>query len=766
VSRPTIALCMIIKNEIKNLPRLLESVSGCMDEIHITDTGSTDGSIEWLKENGEKIAQCPIFVHHFEWVNSFCKARNYSFSHAKTDYLFWMDGDDVLANKEGFIQWRDHAMEFGEFFFSTYHYALDQDGKPIVSFVRERVFKRSINPTWQYDLHEGVVAQPGWRAEYAVSWAINHLRSADDIHADKSRNIRILDEIKASGQLDARLKFYYGKELYESGRPSEAVVAFDEALRESTLEPHDKLLSLQYGAYSAIQCADQLKDEYAQQKSQYLTKALDYLHDGIKANPNRAEFHCSVGDIYLKLGQLQNSIPYYSAAKKCWNPRDSKSPYEGAIYSFVDCYGRNPTVQLAKVYFNLGRMKEARREALEAAKLYKDQESLDILKEINRIASLVRLDNNQTEVEDIVFTCPPQSAYEFDEELYKTKGMGGSETALIEVAKQLRQLTQRRVIVFNMRSQDLVAESGVEYISNAKLTEYFSKNRPAVHIAWRHNTKLTNAKTYLWCHDLVTPSVESHQNFDKILCLTPFHKNYVMAKQNVSSDKIIVTRNGITPEKFNFKRKVKNQNKLVWMSSPDRGLDRAMIVCDEVRKTHPDIELHVYYGLENLYKYGLGAMADHLKAMMAERPYVRYHGFTEQKKMYEDVSDAVVWIHPCNFIETFCITALEMLALNIYPVTRKLGALQDTLRQAELLGWATMLDNDCITIDQQEGYIKAVREALNQKKWESISFNSKDFSWKSIAKEWIDFMSIQISEKKEVLPASAQGLVLKEAQLA
>jgi glycosyltransferase involved in cell wall biosynthesis len=320
--------------------------------------------------------------------------------------------------------------------------------------------------------------------------------------------------------------------------------------------------------------------------------------------------------------------------------------------------------------------------------------------------------------------------------------MGGSETALIEVAKELKKLTNRNVIVFNVREKDLICESGVEYRSNATLNEYFSKNKPRVHVAWRHNIELTRATTYLWCHDLTTPTVEQKMNFDKILCLTPFHKNYVMAKQGIPADKIIVTRNGITPSKFNFERKPKNPNKLVWMSSPDRGLDRAMRVCDEVRKDFPEVELHVYYGLENLYKYGMAQLANTLKAMMDERPWVKYHGFTEQKKMYHEVSDAVVWCHPCNFIETFCITALEMLALGIYPVTHKLGALTDTLADAESNGQAVLLDHDCIIQAQIDAYADEVKKVLIEKKWENVSLDVEKHSWSSVAKEFKEFMNL------------------------
>jgi len=46
MKRPSISLCIIVKNEEHNLPRLLKSVEGCFDEICITDTGSTDKTVE------------------------------------------------------------------------------------------------------------------------------------------------------------------------------------------------------------------------------------------------------------------------------------------------------------------------------------------------------------------------------------------------------------------------------------------------------------------------------------------------------------------------------------------------------------------------------------------------------------------------------------------------------------------------------------------------------------------------------------------------
>lgn len=742
--RPTISLALIAKNEAHNLPRLLDSVHGCFDEIVLVDTGSTDDT----KQIAEKYG---CTVHDFEWVNSFSKARNYAFSKCTKDFIAWLDCDDVLWNKDAFIKWRDHGMEHCDFAFNTYHYAVkfdetkpwaEQELTPIVSFVRERVFKRSLNPTWQYDLHEGIIAKPEWRKSYVTTWAVKHLRSNEDMKADRSRNLRIIEEMESRGKLDARMQFYYGKELYEAGRPEEAIRAFEKAVKMEGLEPHDRVLALQYGAYAASAAYDRLKDECRDEKERFFQSVLSFAHEGLKLEPSRAEFHAVIGDLYLRAKQIDRSVPYFAAAKACLKNFDS--PYADPIFHFRNLYGEQPSLQLAKIYAHLGLLDKAKKEAEECLETYKNEEAGQVLAEIARISTLVTIERDQAETEDIVFTCPPQTAYPFDEEIYKTKPLGGSETALVQMARLLKEKTGRPVKVFNMRDAPLVASSGVEYLPASKLNEYMSKHRPHTHIAWRHNIKCTSAKSYLWAHDLITPTIETIQNFDHMFCLSQFHKDYTMAMSGVPEDKILVTRNGIDPKKFQFERKEKNPNKVVFMSSPDRGLDRAMLVMDRVREKCPDAELHVYYGLENLYKFGMADLAEKLKGMMNDRPWVKYHGFVEQSKMYHEVSDAVLWLHPCDFIETFCITALEMLALKVYPVTRKLGALKNTLAASEAMGDAILLSHDCKTEVEFEAYASKALEVLQEKKWERMhDMHLDSFSWDAVADEWIEIMDLK-----------------------
>ncbi|MBL8028434.1 MAG: glycosyltransferase, partial [Fibrobacteres bacterium] len=53
----TISLCMIVKNEEKNLKACLNGYSALADEIIIVDTGSTDRTVEIAKEAGAIVVE-------------------------------------------------------------------------------------------------------------------------------------------------------------------------------------------------------------------------------------------------------------------------------------------------------------------------------------------------------------------------------------------------------------------------------------------------------------------------------------------------------------------------------------------------------------------------------------------------------------------------------------------------------------------------------------------------------------------------------------
>ncbi len=526
MKRPTLALAVIAKNESHNIKQFFDSIEGCFDEVHFTDTGSTDDTVKLAEARG-------AIIHHFDWVNDFSAARNASFKPVTTDFVRWMDLDDVLENKEAFMKWRDDALGLADYWVATYHYASNAHGKPICSFARERVFRTKLKFNWKYFVHEGVLPQSDAgpvRVQYIPTWSIKHMRTEKDVQVDRSRNLNLFEERKTS--LDGRMTYYYGKELFESGQHVEACNYLVKAVALNELEMHDRLLGIQYATYSYMACNQ-------------FDKAIQLAFQGIQLAPNRAEYHVSVGDCLLKQGRLIDAIPAYAAAKSCVNQTPTDRGFAGPIFTHEDAYTVFPRNQLVRIYAQMGDMARAEAEALECMKVKPNEETNKLLEEITKVKAL----QTHTEAKpcsDIVITCPPQGMYEWDGDIAKERGIGGSETAAVHMAYWLQKHSGRKVIVFNPRASAKTCD-GVEYRPCQDIPGYFAQNKPFAHIAWRHNIKITDAPTFFWCHDLVAFGGENTANYEKLLCLSPFSSRYVQAMQGIPADKIHLTRNGIDP---------------------------------------------------------------------------------------------------------------------------------------------------------------------------------------------------------------------------
>ncbi len=709
---PSVGLYCIAKNEEQNLPRFRESLKDCFDQLVLVDTGSTDRTVELAKELGFE-------VHHFDWIDDFAAARNFALSKVTQEFSCWLDLDDVLSNAEGFKQFKRDIMGLGDYWVANYNYSMDKAGKPTCTFIRERVVRMGRGLQWRYFLHEGIppVGNAPLRVQSTRLWEVNHLRTDEDMKKDKSRNLKIIEGKAKQGKLDPRMTYYYGKELFESGQPVESIPKFLEAASSPELELHDRILCHQYTGWAYMQCNQ-------------FQKAIEQANLGLMIAPHRAEFHVMIGDSHLKQNNFVNAIPFYHAAKNCMLDTGANHP----IFYNAEAYKAYPANQLSRIYANIGKLDEAIEEAKLSARVGNHEGEI-LLNEIIKMTSASTSFKNAEECGDIVLSCI-NHPYEWDANIAKTRSMGGSETAAIEMAYHLHKQSGRKVIVFNKRTQDVTID-GVEYISNAKMPDYFAKNKPWLHIAWRHNLKLTDAKTFLWGHDLWTQGAENAANYVKHLCLTPFHKRWVMGNQMIAEDKIYVTRNGIKPERFKDGPWTKDPFKFVFPNSPDRGLDRAMLVLDKVRESYPKVTLDVFYGVEHLDQYGHTALKNKLLEMFKERPWVTYHGATQQDKLMEAFKGAAYWLSPSDWIETSCISAMEFIGTGIYPIFRGIGGIVDTLAPFTEKGMATQVNSEAVTDAELGNFVRATLHALDEEKYKLVNADMTLYSWEKVAQEWL-----------------------------
>lgn len=715
----TLSLCVIAKNEALNLPILDNSIDGCFDEKILVDTGSTDTTVEVAKALGWT-------VYHFEWVYDFAKARNFAFSKATCDYIMWMDLDDSLSDRNFFQKWKKELMPIANYWLNTYHYAFNEKGEPVCSFARERVVKRSSGYEWKYFVHEGIapVGKEPCVSLFASSWTVNHRRTAEDLAKDKGRNIGIFE--RQTEPLDARMQYYYGKELFENGRPMEGYTQLVLAAKRAELDPYDRILCLQYACQSAMACNQ-------------FPEAIDLAIRGLQIAPTRAEFFSIMGDCYSALMKPLDAIPYYKAAKNC--PRQNpKAAFGNPIFTFDPAYNLHPTKQLARCYFALGDLDKALEELFTLTPAEQDEETQKFIAEVTRVKEKTKLPSllEGKHTEDIVISCPPEGFYEWDEHIYETLGCGGSETAAIEMARNLHRLTGRQVIIFNNRTTQKDF-GGVSYRPALKLMDYMGQFIPKVHIAWRHTDKVTVADTYVWCHDLFAQGIEDHSRYKGVLALSEFHKNFLVNLFAVPEEKIIVTRNGINPSRWESIDCTKKRNIVVYTSSPDRGLERALEVMDLVVKEIPEVEFKIYYGFSNMLKMGKQKEVDFFQQMINARPYATMVGNVDQQRLIQELSEAKVWLYPTNFLETYAISALEAVYSRVYPVVRSYGALPYTLGQFPNVD---LIERDCVSHDDKQFYAERVIAALREDKWRNVQADPQKSSWEGVAADWVRLMGL------------------------
>lgn len=85
----TVTLCMMVKNEVKNLKATLDSAKPLCQEIVIVDTGSTDGTRELALQYTDK-------VYDFQWCDNYSAPRNFALSKATQKWILFLDGDELV----------------------------------------------------------------------------------------------------------------------------------------------------------------------------------------------------------------------------------------------------------------------------------------------------------------------------------------------------------------------------------------------------------------------------------------------------------------------------------------------------------------------------------------------------------------------------------------------------------------------------------------------------------------------------------------------
>lgn len=184
---------------------------------------------------------------------------------------------------------------------------------------------------------------------------------------------------------------------------------------------------------------------------------------------------------------------------------------------------------------------------------------------------------------------------------------------------------------------------------------------------------------------------------------------------------------------------MRNNKRIIYTSSYDRGLQHLLEMWPDIRKAVPDAELEVFYGwqlFDKFYSSNPSSMAwkANIVKMLGQEGVVK-HGRLSQPELALEMQECGIWAYPTHFGEINCISAIKAQAYGCEPVVINYAALKETVQ------FGRKINGDIYDDETKEEYKKQLIDALlhpmsEEARQEMMQWAKEKYSWDKLAKEW------------------------------
>jgi glycosyltransferase involved in cell wall biosynthesis len=348
-----------------------------------------------------------------------------------------------------------------------------------------------------------------------------------------------------------------------------------------------------------------------------------------------------------------------------------------------------------------------------------------------------------------------------------TKGIGGSETSHIEMSRRLARRGHTVISYAPTFAPREVDDAGVEWRDFQEL-DYSLKGTWIVYRAPKIVDRIPEDQT-VWhiCQDVSYPDFYDGRisRFSRVVALCNEHAAFLREQFPEAAHRIVISANGIKSELIAelAKRPPKrNAKRLIYASSPDRGLTTLITIFQRAREIVHDLELHVFYGFNNLEKI---ARTPHPRRQMVvqnvkmikemlQSPGIHVHGRTAQPKLLREWMKSGIWCHPSDFTETSCITSMDAQACGAIPITRPFWAIGENVKHGILMHGETW--DSLVRARYVWEIVKLASdpELQSQIRGEMMPWALEHFNWKNVVDQWEDWAreDIRVAQAAQMVP--------------
>lgn len=189
-----------------------------------------------------------------------------------------------------------------------------------------------------------------------------------------------------------------------------------------------------------------------------------------------------------------------------------------------------------------------------------------------------------------------------------------------------------------------------------------------------------------WHHDLPEdPEVnhlkdqDSRDRFHKFVFVSNWQLQEFVTKLRFPQDeKVQVIENPLEP--FEYKPKTFDDNtiRLIYFSTPHRGLALLVPTFEALAEKYENIHLDVFSSFELYGWKDSDKQFEPLFDAIKKHPKMTYHGFVPQEQMREHIQNAHILAYPSIWKETSCRVLIESMSAGLYCVHPNYAALADT----------------------------------------------------------------------------------------